>query len=306
MSESYGLGWDAPRGTAPVAVHGARDRGFTLMEMLVVVAMIAALVSIAILAFTAQFERAKEAADAANIRSSYAEVMAVGITGDESSKYWRGALWRSNDIELRQGQSDWQNTQTGEALKSIATVVGTPQAEGLATVEYDPQLESPVIRFYTKKGNAVGQRMDYKLKTRWTYANPNGNAVGQYLYNTSEAHWKTSSMVDLLELKGGTQISLGGTSGVKGLDPNSSYSIGVFTLDANDKNGSGSYKIVADSGEQMLSREQGFSVALGGGSSSNVKVALQFFKHPDGRKSSRPAELSDAEMRALLSLVHYE
>ena len=57
------------------------NKGFTLMEMLIVVAIIAVLVAIAIPVFTNQLEKSREATDAANIRSAYAEVMAAALTG---------------------------------------------------------------------------------------------------------------------------------------------------------------------------------------------------------------------------------
>lgn len=56
------------------------NKGFTLMEMLIVVAIIAVLVAIAIPVFTNQLEKAREATDQANIRSAYAEVMACALT----------------------------------------------------------------------------------------------------------------------------------------------------------------------------------------------------------------------------------
>lgn len=52
------------------------NKGFTLMEMLIVVAIIAILVAISIPVFTAQLEKARETTDLANIRSAYAEVLA--------------------------------------------------------------------------------------------------------------------------------------------------------------------------------------------------------------------------------------
>ncbi len=52
------------------------NKGFTLMEMLIVVAIIAILVAIAIPTFTGSLNKAREAADEANARSAYAEVMA--------------------------------------------------------------------------------------------------------------------------------------------------------------------------------------------------------------------------------------
>lgn len=47
-------------------------KGFTLAELLIVVAIIAVLVAIAIPVFTTQLERSREATDIANVRSAYA------------------------------------------------------------------------------------------------------------------------------------------------------------------------------------------------------------------------------------------
>ena len=49
------------------------NKGFTLAELLIVVAIIAVLVAIAIPTFGGQVERARETADAANLRAAYAE-----------------------------------------------------------------------------------------------------------------------------------------------------------------------------------------------------------------------------------------
>ena len=48
-------------------------KGFTLMEMLIVVAIIAVLVAIAIPTFSGALTKAKESADVANIRAAYAD-----------------------------------------------------------------------------------------------------------------------------------------------------------------------------------------------------------------------------------------
>ena len=61
-------------------------KGFTLAELLIVVAIIGVLTAIAIPVFTSQLARSKEAADVANVRSAYAEAVANYLS-DEISTY---------------------------------------------------------------------------------------------------------------------------------------------------------------------------------------------------------------------------
>ena len=61
-------------------------KGFTLAELLVVVAIIAVLVAISIPVFTSQLEKAREAADEANIRSLYAQLSADVLTENLSTE----------------------------------------------------------------------------------------------------------------------------------------------------------------------------------------------------------------------------
>ena len=57
-------------------MHKRSRQGFTLMEMLIVVAIIAALVAIAIPTFSSSLHKAREATDLANARAYFAELQA--------------------------------------------------------------------------------------------------------------------------------------------------------------------------------------------------------------------------------------
>ena len=61
-------------------------KGFTLMEMLIVVAIIAVLVAIAIPVFNGALTKSKEAADVANVRATYAEWQTAMLTEAPADK----------------------------------------------------------------------------------------------------------------------------------------------------------------------------------------------------------------------------
>lgn len=89
-----------------------RCEGFTMAELLIVVAIIAVLVAIAIPVFTAQLEKSRESVDLANLRSAYAECsssalidtasgtgVAVNGTGDDKAY--------EKTVALQQKENDW-------------------------------------------------------------------------------------------------------------------------------------------------------------------------------------------------------
>ena len=61
------------------------QKGFTLMEMLIVVAIIAVLVAIAIPVYTSQMHKVRVAADKANVRAYYAEIQADYMLTEEKN-----------------------------------------------------------------------------------------------------------------------------------------------------------------------------------------------------------------------------
>lgn len=73
---------------------------FTLMEMLIVIAIIAVLIAVAIPVFASQLEKTREATDLANVRSAYAQVSTEALLGDSEATV---------TVNLKQKQADWQS-----------------------------------------------------------------------------------------------------------------------------------------------------------------------------------------------------
>ncbi|MDO5592903.1 MAG: prepilin-type N-terminal cleavage/methylation domain-containing protein [Bacillota bacterium] len=120
------------------------ESGFTLAELLIVVAIIGVLVAISIPIFTSQLERSREATDAANIRAQYAQVMTEAIaTGQNvNGKTLYGA------IPLKQQNSRWNDENMGNNLQSIfGKTDGVPSKGGTAWVEYDAAGEMSILHF---------------------------------------------------------------------------------------------------------------------------------------------------------------
>lgn len=103
------------------AIKKAKEnkKGFTLAELLIVVAIIAVLVAISIPIFTSQLEKSREATDAANLRAAYAEVSAVLLTETEDTvndiKFVAAAgstsayAYTNTGVVLKQQKTNWQS-----------------------------------------------------------------------------------------------------------------------------------------------------------------------------------------------------
>ncbi|MDD3417456.1 MAG: prepilin-type N-terminal cleavage/methylation domain-containing protein [Lachnospiraceae bacterium] len=96
-------------------------KGFTLAELLIVVAIIAVLVAVSIPIFTSQLEKSRDAVSVANMRSAYAMAQASALTetSDDANKvtYAAGATDGSFTVTVEeiviktQKANDW----SGEA-----------------------------------------------------------------------------------------------------------------------------------------------------------------------------------------------
>lgn len=152
--------------------------GFTLMEMLIVIALIAVLVAIAIPAIASQLERSREAADLANVRAAYAQVSAEALLGDPQFAV---------TVALKQKQADWQSANP----VNIGGIVhyknqgdtdnwkGVAAPNGTCTVSYDKV--HGIILTWSGKASA------YPFNTDVTN-------FFQSLYNTE--FWKKGEMKD--------------------------------------------------------------------------------------------------------------
>ncbi len=106
-------------------------KGFTLAELLVVVAIIAVLVAIAIPIFTSQLEKAREATDAANLRAAYAEVVTSEMTNGEAI---------TKDVTLTQQTKGWQDssiTKIGDTKIDDETTLKNVDKNQTITVGYN-------------------------------------------------------------------------------------------------------------------------------------------------------------------------
>lgn len=112
------------------AIKKAKEnkKGFTLAELLIVVAIIAVLVAISIPIFNSQLEKSREATDAANIRAAYAEVMTAALEEDTANY--------EKKVDIKQQGKEWASTiDWPEGLSGANAEV---KVGGKATITYVP------------------------------------------------------------------------------------------------------------------------------------------------------------------------
>lgn len=95
-------------------------KGFTLMEMLIVVAIIAILVIIAIPTFNSALAKARAATDVANIRSGYAAAQVEAMTNGLTDKTNGDKYVLEADGSVTKGTATKAYTTQGESSKAAA------------------------------------------------------------------------------------------------------------------------------------------------------------------------------------------
>ena len=119
------------------------EKGFSLVEILTIVAIIAVLVGIAIPVLKTQIEKSREQADATNIRSAYAEIVTASLA--------HPSLDSSATVEKLQTVEGWS------AKDIINDIAGIPvdklNSDDPTIIKYDPESKTIAIDGFTVGGN---------------------------------------------------------------------------------------------------------------------------------------------------------
>ena len=151
------------------------------MEMLIVIAIVAVLISIAIPVLSSQLERSREAVDLANVRSAYAQVSTEALLGNTGVTV---------TVKLKQKQAGWQSADPvniggivhSNGDKDTDNWKGDAEPEGNCVVSYN-EAYGVVL---TWNGTAAPVKPSYPFDTKHT------NFFDDMLYATD--FWKNDTL----------------------------------------------------------------------------------------------------------------
>ena len=156
-------------------------KGFTLREMLIVIAIVAVLISVAVPVLSSQLERSREAVDLANVRSAYAQVSTEALLGNTGVTV---------TVKLKQKQAGWQSVDPvniggivhSNGDKDTDNWKGDAAPDGSCVVSYDAT-HGVVLKW---DGTAAPVKPSYPFDTKHT------NFFDDMLYATD--FWKNDTL----------------------------------------------------------------------------------------------------------------
>ena len=172
-----------PNEVTKVHIDKNKNKGFTLVELVIVVAILAILVGILAPAYSKYVERSAESTDLENVRTAYGEVM-IAVEIEEEKDVLKV-------VPLKQKKAGWQSSNT----VSIAGIShsngdpdtdhwkGDPVAGGVCEVSYDPK--KGILFDWKGKNEDSIPSFNFPLYNVFTRSNPDSLYQKFFVFSNS-------------------------------------------------------------------------------------------------------------------------
>lgn len=174
-------------------------KGFTLPELLIVVAIIAVLVAISIPVFNSQLEKSREATDLANVRNAYSKVMVAAMSKETDVYNQDGVTYVHDrwyiDVDLKQKEAGWQT-------KGDLTVGGVNSTDGLHWVG-NPTPNGRCLVSYTEENGVV-------FAWQYNFAQIMNNTP---IKNSGNSNYENKTVTQLIHEEDFTMLESSGSTG---------------------------------------------------------------------------------------------